>query len=184
MSEPARCALLQSAPMETAVPFDPRQAFVGPGEQAWRVIRLLNVFRMLVPLVLLLVFFFDAPTRSVGMYNPGMFLGISVAYFAFAVLCLKAIRARRPSAELQALGQLSVDTLAVTLLMHASGGVSSGLGTLLVLPAGATAAIVRPRFALFATAGIALALLFETVISALYGISASSDFLIAGLTGA
>jgi hypothetical protein len=37
-----------------------------PAEQAWRVIRLLNVFRLLVPLVLLMVFFFDAPTRSVG----------------------------------------------------------------------------------------------------------------------
>jgi len=170
--------------MVTAAPFQSRQTFVGPGEQAWRVIRLLNVFRMLVPLVLLLVFFFDAPTRSVGMFNPGLFLGISVAYFACSILCLKTIRARRPGAELQALLQLALDTLAIVLLMHASGGVSSGLATLLVLPAGATAAIVRPRLALSATAAIALALLFETVISALYGLSASSDFLITGLTGA
>src|SRR5262245_65961146 len=113
MSEPARCALLQSAPMETAVPFEPRQAYTSPGEQAWRVIRLLNLFRLLVPLVLLLVFFFDAPTRSVGSVNPGQFLGICVAYFAFAVLCVKAIRSRRPSAETQALVQLAIDSVAI-----------------------------------------------------------------------
>src|SRR5262245_62530689 len=120
MSEPARCALLQSAPMETAVPFEPRQAYTSPGEQAWRVIRLLNVFRLLVPLVLLLVFFFDSPTRSVGSVNPGQFLGICIAYFAFAMLCINLIRARRPTVELQALLQLAIDSIAIVLLMHSS----------------------------------------------------------------
>jgi two-component system sensor histidine kinase PilS (NtrC family) len=170
--------------MATVRPEGEQQRMMTPAEQGWRVIRLLNVFRLLVPLVLLLVFFFDAPTRSVGSVNPGQFIGICVAYFAFAVLCVNMIRTRRPAAEPQALLQLAIDSIAIVLLMHASGGISSGLATLLVLPAGATGAIVRPRLALLATAAIALALLFETTISALNGVSATSDFLIAGLTGA
>jgi len=151
---------------------------------AWRVIGLLNIFRLLVPMVLILLLFFDAPSRSVGTVLPGLFLGISVAYFTFGLVCIQPIQRRWPGAEWMALFPLAVDAVAITLLIHASGGVGSGLGTLLFLPVGATAAIVKPRLALLATATITLALLFETVISALTGVSTGADFLVAGLTGA
>ena len=150
----------------------------------WRVVGLLNIFRLVVPMVLLLVFFFDAPTRSVGTHRPGLFLGICVAYFVFGLVSIQTIQRRWPSVEWQALLQLTVDTMAMVLLMHASGGVSSGLGTLLILPAGATASIVAPRLALLSASLIALALLGQTTFSALVGLSNSADFLIAGLTGA
>jgi two-component system sensor histidine kinase PilS (NtrC family) len=158
----------------------------GPGAVAdlpWRVVGLLNIFRLVVPMVLLLVFFFDAPTRSVGTHRPGIFLGVCVAYFIFGIVSIQTIQRRWPSAEWQALVQLAVDTIAMVLLIHASGGVASGLGTLLVLPAGATATIVNPRYALLGTSLITLALLGETTFSALAGWSTSADFLIAGLTG-
>ena len=35
-------------------------------EFPWRVLGLINVFRLMAPMVLLLVFFFDTPTRSIG----------------------------------------------------------------------------------------------------------------------
>ena len=151
---------------------------------AWRVIGLLNIFRLLVPMVLVLLLFFDAPSRSVGTVLPGLFLGISVVYFTFGLVCIHPIQRRWPGVEWMALFPLAVDATAITLLIHASGGVASGLATLLFLPVGATSAIVRPRLALLATAAITLALLFETVISALTGVSTGTDFLVAGLTGA
>ena len=149
----------------------------------WRVIGLLNVFRLVVPMVLLLVFFFDAPTRSVGTHRPGLFLGICVAYFIFGIVSIQTIQRRWPSAQMQALLQLAVDTIAMVLLIHSSNGMASGLATLLILPAGATATIVSPRDALLCVSLIALALLGETAFSALIGLSTSADFLIAGLTG-
>jgi len=155
-----------------------------PADLPWRVISLLNIFRLLVPMVLILVFFFDAPTRSVGTTYPGLFLGICVAHFSFGLVSIQAIQRRWPSAEWLALFQLAVDTVAVTLLIHASGGMGSGLATLLILPAGATAAIVQPRLALLATALITLALLFETTVATLSGLGHGADFLVAGLTGA
>jgi len=151
---------------------------------AWRVIGLLNIFRLLVPMVLVLLLFFNAPNRSVGTALPGLFLGIAVAYFAFALVCIQPIQRRWPGAEWMALFPLAVDGLALTLLIHASGGIGSGLATLLFLPVGATAAIVRPRLALLATAVITLGLLFETMVSALSGVASGSDFLVTGLTGA
>jgi two-component system sensor histidine kinase PilS (NtrC family) len=153
-------------------------------ELPWRVLSLLNVYRLLLPMLLLLVFFFDAPTRSVGNHQPGLFLAGAVAYFAFALVCIQSIARRTPSATWQAMIQLTVDAIAVAMLIHASGGISSGLGTLLVLPAGATATIVERRHALLGTAIIALALLLETTISFLQGDVVTSDFLVTGLTGA
>ena len=58
----------------------------GSSDLSWRVIGLLNIFRLLVPMVLILVFFFNAPDRSVGTVHPGLFLGICVAYFTFALV--------------------------------------------------------------------------------------------------
>ncbi len=149
----------------------------------WRVIRLLNIFRLLVPMVLLLVFFFDAPQHSVGSRFPGAFLGTCVAWFAFGLVSISTIQRRWPNAEWQALIQLAADTIAVAFLLHASGGMSSGLATLLVLPSGATATIVKPRLALAATAFIVIVLLFQTFVSALSAYSSSADFFVAGLTG-
>ena len=149
----------------------------------WRVISLLNVFRLLVPMVLLLVFFFDAAQHSVGGRLPGAFIGTCVAWFAFGIVSISTIQRRWPDAQWQALIQLAADTIAVTFLIHASGGMSSGLATLLVLPSGATAAIVKPRLALGATASIVIILLFQTFVSALSAYSSSADFFVAGLTG-
>jgi len=151
---------------------------------AWRVIGLLNIFRLLVPMVMVLLLFFNAPNRSVGTVLPGLFLGICVAYFAFGLICIQPIQKRWPGAEWMALFPLAVDGVAITLMIHASGGIGSGLGTLLFLPVGATAAIVSPRLAMLATAVITIGLLFETVVSALTGMASGTDFLVAGLTGA
>ncbi|HXW09925.1 MAG TPA: ATP-binding protein [Steroidobacteraceae bacterium] len=150
----------------------------------WRVLSLLNVYRLLLPMLLLLVFFFDAPTRSVGSQQPGLLLATAVAYFTFALLCIRSIARRAPSPTWQAMVQLAVDAVAMAMFIHSSGGVASGLGTLLVLPAGATATIVERRYALLGTAIITIALLLETTISFLQGEGQTSDFLITGLTGA
>ncbi len=162
----------------------PRTRTDEPTDLSWRVLGLLNVFRLLVPMVLLLVFFFDAPQRSVGARSPGLFIGVCAAYFAFGLLSIQPLQKRWPSVEWLALFQLAVDTTAILLFVQASGGAASGLGMLLILPAGATATIVSRRLALAATSVLTLALLFQTVVSGLAGVSQGTDFLIAGLTGA
>ena len=150
----------------------------------WRVISLLNIFRLLAPMVLLLVFFFNAPNYTIGGRFPGMFLGICAAWFSVGLVSIRSIQQRWPSAQWHAVILLVIDTIAVTLLVHASGGMHSGLANLLVLPSGATATIIKPRLALAATAFIVIALLFQALVAALSGFAAASDFVVAGLTGA
>lgn len=144
----------------------------------------MNLFRLIVPMALLLVFLFDASRRSAGATSPGLYIGITATWFAFGLLSIQPLQRRWPSPEWLALFQLGADTAAVLLIVHASGGASSGLGMLLILPAGVTATIVRRRLALLATSVITLAMLLQAVISALTGHGQSTDFLLAGLTGA
>jgi two-component system sensor histidine kinase PilS (NtrC family) len=153
-------------------------------ELPWRVISLLNVFRLLLPMLLLLLFFFDTPTRSIGNHHPAVFLGVAVGYFSFGLLSAITISRRMPSIEWQAMIQLAVDAIAMSILIHASGGISSGLATLLILPAGATATIVERRYALLGTSIVTLALLTETTVSFLQGQSSNPDYLVTGMTGA
>jgi two-component system sensor histidine kinase PilS (NtrC family) len=170
--------------MASDLPPAPGSSLLDAADLPWRVMGLLNIYRLLVPMVLLLIFLFDAPTRSVGWLYPGLFVGICAAYFAFGLVCVNAIQRRWPSVLWQALFQLAVDGIAITLLIFASGGVESGLATLLILPVAATAAIIPPRLALAATAMITIGLLFETTLSVLTGAADASDFLVTGLTGA
>jgi two-component system sensor histidine kinase PilS (NtrC family) len=153
-------------------------------ESYWRVLSLLNVFRLLFPMLLLLVFFFDSPSTTVGSVHPGLFIGVTVAYFAFGLVCIQTIQSRAPSAEWQALLQLCVDAIMFALMIHASGGITSGLATLLVLPTGACAMILQRRLALLGTSIVTLSLLAETMLSYLQGENSRPDFLVTGLTGA
>ena len=155
-----------------------------PADLPWRVLRLLNLFRLIVPMALLVVFFFDAPPRSVGALNPGTFIGVCAAWFSFGLVSIQPLQKRWPSAEWLTLFQLGVDTIAVLLIVFASGGAASGLGMLLILPAGVTASIVSRRIALFATSVLVILLLVQTAIAGIAGHGQSTDFLLAGLTGA
>ena len=133
-----------------------------PAESPWRVLSLLNVFRLLVPMLLLVVFFFDSPSTTVGSVHSGLFIGVTVAYFAFGLVCIQTIQSRTPPAEWQALVQLIVDAIMFAILIHASGGITSGLATLLVLPTGGCAMILSRRFALLGTSIVTLSLSSES----------------------
>src|SRR5690606_2717739 len=82
-----------------------------------------------------------------------------------------------------ALVELAVDILAITLLMHASGGVRSGIGGLLVVFVGAGSITLRGREAFFTAAIAALAILAEQTISVLYRQAPSREFIAAGVLG-
>ena len=61
----------------------------------------------------------------------------------------------------QSLGQAVVDTAALTVLAHASGGIESGIANLLIVSIGAISLIwARPRAVMFG-AMAAIAIVFE-----------------------
>jgi two-component system sensor histidine kinase PilS (NtrC family) len=77
-----------------------------------------------------------------------------------------------------------VDAVAISLLMFASGGISSGYGILLVVPVGAMALLADSRDAFVLAALAALALLLQQIASHLTGIASTSDYPTTGILGA
>jgi two-component system sensor histidine kinase PilS (NtrC family) len=150
---------------------------------AWRILGLLNLFRLLVPIVLSGLFLLLTP-RPVGQVYPALFVGMLTAYFLFAVVSISSLRRRWPDASTQVLLHVVADLVAINLLTYASGGLISGLGVLLILPVGAGSLIVAPRLALMFAALATLGLLTQQGISILEGHGDWSDLAPAGIVGA
>ena len=150
---------------------------------AWRVLALTNLFRLLVAVLLSIMFAAVTPTR-VGQAFPALFVGTTSAYFAYGVLSIASVKRRWPDAVLQVMVGLCVDIAAIAVLTYASGGMTSGLASLLVLPIGAMSFVVRQRLALMFAAIAAIAVLAQQILTTLSARGDVGDFASAGILGA
>jgi two-component system sensor histidine kinase PilS (NtrC family) len=151
-------------------------------ELSWRVLALLNLFRLLVPLVLGALFLLaDQPV--VGQHNPALFASALTVHFVFAIAAITGIKRRFPELELQTLIHFAVDVVAIAILTYASGGITSGLATILVLPVGAASLIVAPRLGLLFAATATIAILVQQMLLTLRGSADPAEFAAAGVAG-
>ena len=153
-------------------------------ELTWRVLGTLNAFRLVVPVVLLLLFLAGSDARIFGERYPDLFAAAAVAYLLFAVIVAAAIRQRWLPAVPQAIGHLTVDIAAVITLMHASGGIASGLGGLLIVFVGAGSLVLSRQLPAFFAALATLAILGEQFFSQIAGASDTGNYPAAGVLGA
>lgn len=155
-----------------------------PSDLAWRVIGLLNLYRLLVPLLLLSMQSFGGVGWELLVARPRLFVSACITYFTAAVLLIIARRLHWSSLRIVALVNATVDALAIGFILYASGGAVSGLGILLVLPVFALTVLAGPRDALLIAAVAALAVLVQQVfVGATIG-SGATDYATAGVFGA
>ena len=175
---------LKSPRSVSAIPAAASNPPVAPSDLAWRIIGLLNLYRLLVPLVLLATQTLSGSSWGLRTARPSLFTGACVAYFTAAVLLVIARRLKWSSLRIVALVNATVDALAIGLILYASGGVDSGLGILLVLPVFALAVLASRRDALLIAAVAALAVLVQQGLIGLTSPASSSDYVAAGVYGA
>jgi two-component system, NtrC family, sensor histidine kinase PilS len=177
---------METAPITPARGIDRAKsaAAVIPSDLAWRVIGLLNLYRMLVPLVLLAMQSFAGPGWGLEAARPQLFVGACIAYFTAAVLLVIARRLEWSSLRIVALVNATVDALAIGLILYASGGVASGLAILVVLPVLALTVLAGRGDALLIAALAALAVLVQQLFVGITDASPSGDYLTAGVFGA
>ena len=148
----------------------------------WRVLGLLNLYRVLASLVLLALYPLGG-ARGFAIVYPQLFFGVTVAYLCFGLGSVIVVRRRLASVYVQTILQATVDLTLLMLLLHACGGIASGLGLLLLLPVGALAFLLPPRSALFLAAVAAIALLTDTIWQQLSGHTDVVSYATAGLLG-
>lgn len=151
--------------------------------QTWRPLSYLNFYRMALAAVFAVLYFARLGPTMLGQHDPTLFAVVSLLYFAFALLAAVTISRRRPAFTLQVNVQVLTDIVAVTLIMHASGGLTSGLGILIVVAIAGGSIIMEGRLAGLYAAVAALIVLGDQVYSQLTEASPDTAYTHAGLLG-
>ena len=156
----------------------------GEAGRSWRPLLLFNGYRAMLALLLSVLFFTGSGPRLLGEFDPQLFAGAVLGYLGFAFLALVAGAWRWPSYILQVYVQLAVDVAAITLLMHASGGIRTGLGMLLIAAIAGGGLLLAGRMAVLFAALAALAVLAEEVYAHWGGLFFTTYYTQSGILGA
>lgn len=133
-----------------------------PRQSLWTPARVYDTYRALLAFSLVAIFLFTWPQPLIGQSNPGLYLGTAITYLVVTVL--SALLRNRINAWLSSWTPLLpffADVLFVTTLIHASGGIESNLGILLVVSVAAASIIVIGRGGLFIAALATISIMFE-----------------------
>ena len=155
----------------------------GDAELAWRVLGLLNLYRLAVPSVLVALALLAHRPQLLGAASPALYLYSLGAWFATGVVCIGLLKSRWPSLQAQAFIHVAFDIVAVTVLLLTSGGAASGVGLLLIMPVAGVSLLMPPRMATTIAAVAALCVLGQQIMLWFRGVTDSSDLTQAGLLG-
>ena len=149
----------------------------------WRILRLLSLYRLVLIGALLIAYESGYSLVIFEQTLPRLFRYTCDAYAIGALLLLLPLMSQRPRLIVQAQVQFAVDTLAIGLLVYASGGVPNGMGILLITPGIACAIVLTPRLAVVQAAAATLAMFGEELLRQSAIGFAATEFTATGLLG-
>lgn len=150
----------------------------------WKPLRFFNLYRLTLASVFIILYELGPLPTPLGMLDPRLFFQTSVVYLVVSVLSVVLVNMRRPAFQVQLSGQVLLDITFITILMHASGGVASGLGMLLVVSVANASMIAPERMAGFFAALATLAILAEQTFDAFFVSASKTSYSQAALLGA
>ncbi len=155
-----------------------------PRPRSWRMLHYFFAYRLFLSILLLTLYFAGFGPIFLGAHNPLLFISVGIGYL-FAVLASGVLlRLRTLDDQQQAYVMVFVDILAITLLTHASGGVTTGLGMLLVVSIAFGSTVMRGQAAHAFASLATVSILGEQVFSHLYSAFPVTAYTQAGLLGA
>lgn len=129
----------------------------------WRPLFWFNLLRLGSAGLLLGLSLTQPPLKPLGVAAPQLYRLAALAYLASALIGLVALALRWPRFNLQVTLLVAADVAAITVLTHASGGLVSGLGILLLMVVAGGGLLVSGRLAFLYAALAALAVLGESL---------------------
>ena len=151
--------------------------------QYWKSLSHFNYYRLTLAIALLVFYYQDILGGLFGRLNPEAFLFNAFLFFISSFFYILSGINKRPSFKTQIILGNSSDIILITLMMHFSGGLVSGLGILLIINIAATGTFLQSRESYFFAALATICVLFEQTYSQLNGITSSSAYSAAGILG-
>lgn len=148
----------------------------------WRPLILLNSFRTLLASAFFFLVVSDNLIHPLGESNPKLFFHGSLIYLVLSLVFWFLHVRRNPGYRVQVYVSAVSDILILTVIMHASGGIPSGLGVLLVLTIAICSLTLGSRSALGIAALASIVILSEQIVTDLF-FPGRTNYTAAGLLG-
>ena len=151
----------------------------------WYRLQLFNYFRALIGLFFITVYLNGwLPELIPGNYFHGeAFIITSVIYLITSLLFTVRITIRKPKLSTQVIIHALVDICCITILMHATGGIRTGLGMLLIISISMSSLFLQKRLAILFASIATLSVIAEQIYSQLTYTDYSPAFTQAGILG-
>ena len=169
---------------ETIFPCPFSKAYGIPAQQAWLLLKVFLGYRLILAWLFIALFYNYADSSLFGTYDSRLFIYSSWSYLVLSIISGICIFWRLTAYATQAQWLILTDILILTLIMHASGGVNSGMGALLAVSIAAGGLLIGGRCAMFFAALASLAVLAEQVFADYMHSFNSNSYANAGMLGA
>ena len=157
------------------------EALALSGEQGRRILRLSHVYRLMIGAVLVALSLSNMDQELLNLTHPSLFRYASWTYFANSLLF--AIVLRRPRRLLPVFSMALLDILLLSWLFYAGGGISSGIGNLLIVSVAIANILLRGRIGLLIAAVATMGLIYLTFYLSLSQAAQRGQFELLGLLG-
>lgn len=134
-----------------------------PAKQAWLLLKIFLGYRLTLACLFIFLFYSHLGFSLLGIYNDQLYLYSSGGYLILSVLSAICIARGYTDYASQAQLLIFTDILFLTFLMHACGGVSSGMGTLLAVSIASGGLLIGGRCAMAFAALASLSVLAEQI---------------------
>ena len=151
-----------------------------------RSLQVYGIYRIILAALLLLVFLVQSMTVADRAHRPDLFLLTVVAYFLASIAThiyasIKHYELRKPAMFLLF---FVIDIVALTLIAHASGGLSGGLSLLMTLTVATAGIFFRDELAILVAALASIAVVLNGAYLAQLEVTPKDSLLATGLLGA
>ena len=151
------------------------------GQSFWISLGYFNLYRVALATLFFSLSLVYEDQLNLGGHSLSLFRAVCAFYLLAAIGLHALLRQVRDYFNAQLTAQVALDVMAITLLMYASGGMSSGLGVMLLVSQIAAAIVAPRRLRLFYAALASIALLLQQTYWVFVQDAPSNTFLQPGL---
>lgn len=149
--------------------------YAGFPESFWHSLSLFNITRITITGGLIILAW-SLSFTSLGSYDENLFFYAAGLHLTVSVLSLVLIYRRKPGFNWQLTQQVCVDVILICIMIHASGGLTNGLGILLMISLAGAGLISQGRLTLFYAAIASIGILLQEVYTLFSSGSAHAQF--------